>query len=133
MDKVNLTFISNSNRAVLSKDVSVIFDGIKFTVKKGYKTDGASIPFIFWVFNLHPFQGDTLISAIFHDAFYETELYSRASIDNNFLFLMRKSGVGFLKRTLFYIAVRLFGGFVWSRHTVGSVTKARQFLMIKKI
>jgi hypothetical protein len=130
---VNLIFISNSNKAYLGKDLKTNFDGFDFIAKKGYKTDGASIPFIFWAFNLHPYQGDTLMPAVFHDLFYQTELYSRASCDNNFLYLMRKNGVGFLKRTAFYIMVRIFGGFVWSRHTVGSVTKARSFLVIKKV
>lgn len=131
--KVNLTFIGDTNKAYLAKDLSVKFDGLKFTVKKGYKTDGASIPFIFWAFNLHPFQGDTLIPAVFHDVFYESELYSRASADNNFLFLMRKNGVPFIKRTLFYCAVRMFGWLVWRKHTVGSVENARQFLTVKKL
>ena len=129
----NIEFISNSTKAYLLKDLIVEFDGLQFTVKKGYKTDGASIPFIFWAFNLHPYQADTLTPAILHDIFYETELYSRASADNNFLFLMRNNGVSPLKRALFYIAVRLFGWIVWSRHTVGSVENARQFLVVKKM
>lgn len=128
----SLTFISNSRCAYLEKDFTISFDGLKFTIKKGYKTDGASIPFIFWSFGFHPFQADTLIPALIHDIFYESELYSRAVADNNFLFLMRKNGVSWFKRTAFYVAVRLFGGLVWKSHTVGSIENARQYLVIKK-
>ena len=122
----------NDREAVLTKDLVVEFDGLKFTIKKGYPTDGASIPFIFWSLGLHPYQGKTLSCAVFHDIMYESELYSRTCADNNFLFLMRKNGVSWIKRVAYWLAVRLFGWGVRLKHTVGSVENARQYLQIKR-
>jgi hypothetical protein len=118
---------------LLTKDLVISFDGLKFTIKKGYITDGASIPPIFEPIVGNRFQGEVLSCAVFHDILYETELYSRHCADNNFKYLMRKNGVSWLKRNLFWLAVRLFGGSVQKRHTVGSVENARQYLQIKRI
>jgi len=129
--QAEIKFISN-REAVLTKDLVIKFDGLTFRIKKGYPTDGASIPFIFWSLGLHPYQGKTLSPAVFHDILYESETYSRTCADNNFLFLMRKNGVSFIKRTLFFLAVRLCGWGARLGHTVGSVENARQYLQITK-
>jgi len=123
---------SSRTDVVLTKDLNIYFDNLKFTIKKGYKTDGASIPHFLWSIAGSPFQGDTLTPAIFHDICYESEYYSRAVADNNFLFLMRSNDVRWLKRTTYYLMVRIFGLLAQSRHTVGSVETARQYLLIKR-
>lgn len=117
---------TDNDNFVLTKDLVIKFDGLTFRIKKGYKTDGASNPFG------GRFSSGTLTAAIVHDIFYGSELYSRAVSDNNFLFLMRKNGVSFLKRTAYFLAVRLFGWFTRLSHTVGSVENARQYLQIKR-
>lgn len=122
----------NDREAVLTKDLVICFDGLQFTIKKGYKTDGASIPRIFWSIG-SPYAGKTLSPSIFHDMMYESELYSRTCADNNFLFLMRKNGVSWIKRVTYWSAVRLFGWAARLGHTVGSVENARQYLQIKKV
>jgi len=114
----------NKKEAVLTKDLVIQFDGLKFTIKKGYKTDGASIPRIFWTLGGSPFSGDTLSCAIAHDIWYESELYSRTVADNNFLFLMRKNKVGWLKRVTNFLVVRILGWGARRKHTVGIVEKS---------
>lgn len=123
----------NKKEAVLTKDLIIKFDGLTFIIKKGYKTDGASIPKQLWSLGGASFSGDTLSPAIFHDVMYESELYSRTCADNNFLFLMRNNGVSWIKRTTYFLAVRLFGWGARLSHTVGSVENARQFLVIKRL
>lgn len=117
---------------ILTEDLIISFDGLKFTIKKGYKTDGASIPPIFeWLVG-NRFEGKTLSCAVFHDIIYESELYSRHCADNNFLFLMRKNKVFLLKRVIFWLMVRVFGWSAQLKHTVGSVENARQYLQVEK-
>lgn len=117
---------------LLKKDLHIYFDGLEFIIKKGYPTDGASIPFFLEPIGGNRFSGDVLSPAIFHDMMYESETYSRHCADNNFLFLMRKNGVGWWKRSIFWLMVRIFGWLSQLRHTVGSVENARQYLQIKK-
>lgn len=88
---------------------------ITFEVRAGYKTDGASIPRIFWWFS-NPFSSDTLPAAIVHDALYQTEFFPRSQADSIFYNIMKLNKVNLFKRTLYYLAVRLFGWIVWLNH-----------------
>jgi len=133
LESVPIEFIGISDNAITFRDVSVIFDGLKFTTKKGYITDGASIPKWFWSLGLHPFQGDTLTPAIFHDIFYQTRRYSRFTCDWNFLYLMKKNNVSFLKRWSYFLAVRLFGWIAYGFHKAGIEERAKQFLKVELI
>lgn len=131
MQNADITFVSFTDKAYLNKNLTVKFDGLTFTVKKGYITDGASIPFIFWSFGLHPFQSDTLTPAIFHDIFYQTRRYTRFTCDWNFLFLMKRNKVSFIKRLAFFLAVRLFGWAAYGFHKAGTEENAKKFLTVK--
>lgn len=78
-------------------------------VPKGFVTDGASIPRVFWNI-LSPF-GDYFGAAVIHDFLYSkfNKDFSRDEADAIFLEGMTASGVPFLRRTTIYTAVRLFG------------------------
>jgi hypothetical protein len=119
-------------KAKLLKDLSVKFDGLKFTVKKGYITDGASIPKLLAPIGGYPFSGDTLDAAIMHDIFYQTRRYSRFTCDYNFLFLMKKYNVFILKRWAYFFAVRLFGWAAYGFHKAGVEENAKMFLSVRK-
>lgn len=82
----------------------------------GFRFDGASIPRAFWRVAGHPMQGDVLVSAIEHDAEYSTQYISKEQADSNFRDNMKRSGVGFWKRNLFYYAVKFFGGIAWRKN-----------------
>lgn len=82
-------------------------------VPKGFKTNFASIPRLFW--NIYPPTGGGTKgtkygkSAVLHDYLYETKMYNRKECDKIFLEAMKAMEVNFFTRYLFYYCVRLFG------------------------
>lgn len=84
----------------------------EIVVPKGFITDGASIPSVFWSI-ISPF-GDYFGAAIIHDYLYnhDTEYsnYSREEADLIFKEAMFNLGVPWLRRETIYRAVQLFGG-----------------------
>lgn len=91
------------------KKTLIIKEGcLTITVPKGFKTDGASIPRLFWFVGWRPFDGDTLQASIVHDYLYKTD-FCRHFCDQVFLQIMKRDGVGFIKRTTYYTVVRLLG------------------------
>ena len=81
------------------------------TVPTGFRTDGASIPRVFWSI-LGP-HGSYFGAAIVHDFLYSKAsnhhwLMTRADADKIFLEAMYNAGVGF-HRNIIYAAVRLGG------------------------
>lgn len=81
------------------------------SVPKGFITDLASIPRVFW--NLLPPFGKYTNAAIVHDYLYRTHLCSRAMADYVIWQGMRASRVGFAVRLLIWGNVRLFGWIAW--------------------
>jgi hypothetical protein len=84
-------------------------------VPKGFVTDGASVPRIFWSI-LYPF-GSYFPAALIHDYLYSKasnhltaakKIY-RKEVDQIFLQAMKDVGVGWLTRRTIYRAVRLGG------------------------
>ena len=89
-----------------------------FTVPKGTRTDGASVPRIFW--SILPPRGKYLESAVLHDYLYQSPPFGdgatgRKMADAIFRRAMKSQGVGKFKRNLMYRAVRAGGGFIWRR------------------
>ena len=74
----------------------------------GTKTDGASIPRIFWAI-LSPF-GDYFSAAVIHDFLYQGKYhqFTRLQSDQIFLEAMKCAGVPWYRRSVIYRAVRLF-------------------------
>lgn len=75
----------------------------------GYRSDGASVPRIFWRI-MNPFD-EALEAAVHHDLDYALGRYERPTADRYFLRGMDELGVSWPKRTGAYTAVRLGG---WS-------------------
>lgn len=106
--------------------------GVTITVPKGFITDLASVPRIFWgivaSFEL------SLSGPLFHDLIYRCagqipaelvnpdHIFERDETDALFLELMVKSGVPHWKCRVAYRAVRTFARFAWKN--IGVITKA---------
>ncbi len=76
-------------------------------VPAGYVTDLASVPQILW--SIFPPHGRYAKAAIIHDWLYDNALRTKAEADRIFLDAMKVLGVPRWRRTLMYVAVRLFG------------------------
>lgn len=81
-------------------------------VPKGFMSDGASIPKIFWSLIGGP-TGKYFYAAILHDYLYYTKTYKRWKADKIFYEAMGVLGVPNWKRSIMHLAVRLFGFIPW--------------------
>lgn len=93
----------------LKSSLSFENDTFKVTIKDGLLTDGASIPKIFWSIIGCPLNGKYVGSALIHDGLYGSHKLSKQMSDKLFLDMMKHNGVGKIRRTLMYLAVK-FGG-----------------------
>lgn len=98
----------------------------------GATTDGLSKPFWlrfipllgFWLGNkITPRE---LPGGWTHDQLYEGEFLPRNICDEAFLYLEWKNGLWFLRRRLYYRAVRIGGEVVWDNHKPKQIQKARE-------
>jgi hypothetical protein len=126
---------------VLGEEFSqVLKNGDIVTVPKGYVTDGASIPRIFWsTFIGGPFSSTALWAALTHDWRYDVNRRevaldylipgdsrafalkmeecernsTKAEVDKDFYDGLRAAGLGRIRSSLMYLAVRIGGS--WNR------------------
>jgi hypothetical protein len=82
------------------------------TVPKGFVTDFASIPRVFWS-ALRP-DGKYAYAAVVHDYLYWTQLRSRDEADDIFKMAMEDFEVGTLTSGALYQAVRVGGKVAWN-------------------
>lgn len=80
-----------------------------WTAPKGAKTDGASIPPIFWLFVGGPFEGQYRNAAIVHDTECDSKTHEWWLVHKMFYNASRAGGVGWIKARLMYTAVYMFG------------------------
>lgn len=87
-----------------------------FFVPKGFESDGASVPRIFW--SIYPPWGKYAEAAVLHDYHYRTISLSikRKEADKIFLIGMKELEVGFFSRHIIYRAVRIFAYFTWKKY-----------------
>ena len=102
----------NKRKVRLQEPLTIRLSVISITIPKGFKTDGASIPRLFWWLGWKPFDNDTLYPAIIHDFLYRWH-FPRLIADLIFLKMMENYGVCWIKRWTYFIAVRLFGRFTY--------------------
>jgi len=76
-------------------------------VPKGFITDFASVPRIFW--NILPPSGRYTKAAVLHDYLYQTHLINKETADNIFKEAMECLGVSKFKIWSMYGAVKFFG------------------------
>ena len=119
------------NRIILTKDYTFTFGGYIFTLKKGYYSDGASIPkFMHWLYK--PFDTETVLGAFYHDSFYWTKKLKRNKADELFYYLMKEQDTPFAQRLTMYLAVRCWGWIFYYGKKKPSEYKIRKYLIIKK-
>lgn len=66
-------------------DVLFSYNGKSYIVPKGFISDGASIPKIFWSLIAPCIDGRSIRAAVIHDWLYHTGILSRADADKIFL------------------------------------------------
>ena len=103
----------------------VVWDGVyAITLRAPFSFDLASVPRWFWAL-LGPHELG-IVGPLCHDRLYRCggdlsadispgRTYTRLETDVLFLALMRKSGVGRFRRSVAYLAVRLFGARSWRK------------------
>lgn len=84
-------------------------EGVRYTVPKGFLSDGASIPPTLWIFVGSPLTGDYRRAAVVHD--YGCTLKQEPSwlVHSRFYYAMRADGVGFFRAAGMYLAARYWG------------------------
>lgn len=84
-------------------------------VPKGFTTDFASVPRLFW--NILPPWGTYGKAAVLHDWLYHTQEFNRKFCDDLLMEAMTTLGVAAWKRWTIYLGVRLGGFVAWNEHT----------------
>lgn len=96
------------------------------TVPKGFVTDSASVPRIFW--SLLPPIGRYGYAALFHDFVYWQQTTTRSQADQIFRDTMTELQVSQLKRETMYWAVRLFGFLAWRSNAAAKKAGEKRIL-----
>lgn len=120
-DGVNWVLVEDWTVHVKAKDYEFYL-----TVRKGFVTDGGSIPQI--VQNIFKAMGVYLLAYLIHDAMYGGELVARILADNILFDVLEFQGMTWIGREEVYSAVRFGGGFVWDNHTKASLRKAKSLI-----
>jgi len=117
----------------LDHDYRATAGGYWFLIRKGFVTDGASIPRMLWRIVGHPFMGKVLPAALVHDGLYQTEALPRAECDAIFRELLLANGVNKVKAWSMWVGVRIGGGLVWQSHDLSDIALTKPFVEIKKV
>ncbi len=85
--------------------------GRRIVIPKGFRTDGASVPRLFW--NIIPPWGRYGMAAVIHDYLYRWQRTSRRMADDTLLEAMWVKRCAFWQYACIWIAVRIAGSFAW--------------------
>lgn len=96
----------------LFSDYDFEIDGTKYTIPKGFESDGMSCPKWAWHFFSPAKDLKTLECSIVHDWLYATHTISRRKADIWYRNELEKLGYP-ISSNLAYIALRLFGNSHW--------------------
>lgn len=102
---LKLSYNSQLELWVVTEDTIVELDGFSILIKKGFKTDLASIPRIFW--SIYPPFGKYQDAAICHDWLLDNTDLPKRTIDLLFYKKMKSDGVGIFNRFIFYSFVNI--------------------------
>jgi hypothetical protein len=100
--------------------------GSPVTVPKGFVTDFASIPRVFW--SLLPRDGAYTYPAIIHDFLYWDQSTEREEADNIFRYAMQDFEVGRVAIATIFRAVRVGGQSAWRSNTEKRAQGERRIL-----
>lgn len=105
-DTLYVEILPNGRWVELRKPLEFWIDDYSLAVSRGFQTDFASVPRLFWSI-ISP-MGKHTIAAVVHDYLYHTAEVSRKRADLIFYWLMRYYGVYKLVACLMYYIVRAF-------------------------
>lgn len=99
----------------LLKSLPFNFKGKKFTVPKGFLSDGMSVPAFLWAIVSPRIDPRTLCGAIAHDYIYreQPDGWTRKEADKMLYAIIRADGLSWMRSQRVYWGVRLFGGVAW--------------------
>lgn len=89
-------------------------------VPAGFKSDGASVPRLFWRCVFPPGDSRALRAAFVHDYLYRVPVpgWNRISADRIFLALLIADGMPIGSAVTAYIGIRIFGHKNWRKYNV---------------
>jgi hypothetical protein len=99
-------------------EMEIVIAKVKFllSVQRGFISDFASIPRIFWSIVGHPLMGKTIRASLAHDALYGTKQFSRSMCDEIFYNILVEDHVSKIKANTLWICVRSFGWRYYGRN-----------------
>jgi len=98
---------------VLDAPITFKAGGLLLTVPKGFRSDGMSIPRLFWGLICPQLDFTTLVQSICHDWLYKTKVLPRLGADKWYASALMERGFPLWKTTLVYWGVRLWGWRRW--------------------
>lgn len=137
-DTLNVTYYNGTYWEVLTPFTYVIDDTTEVIVPKGFLTDLASVPQLFW--NILPPQGDSAVqygpAAVVHDYLYrfghvfnyKTNTYQqidRVQADNILFQAMTELKVMSVVKYLIYYGVRIGGSSSWNFYSLDHHTDSK--------
>ena len=123
----------NTEYIQLDDDWYFYENGVKVWIPKGYWSDGASIPTVFWWLIGDPFNPRFLGPAFMHDWRYLTHTTPRSVADEGLYQLCKKKTVPEWKCKCIWAAVRTGGCFAWSNNQddVLELQKVKNEIMLR--
>jgi hypothetical protein len=97
-------------------------NGDTVNVAKGFITDLASIPRLFWSVIGSP-EGLYTDAAVVHDCLYDQQFFTRLRCDQILLEAMQDLGVSWWTRHVIYVGVRIGGWIAWKQHEEKNISK----------
>ena len=98
----------------------VNFGGKTFLIPRGFESDGASVPRLFWRIVFPNSDSHATTAGICHDYIYrlQPEGWTREEADRMFLAMLIEHGASRWAANRAYEAVRLFGWMAWQENEV---------------
>ena len=98
----------------LTLDFVVGYNNVVLSVPKGFITNGASVPRMFW-WLCAPMAGPFGEAAVIHDYMYSKQSHciDRKAADRVLRDIGRENGANIIRANLVYSAVRMFGWKFW--------------------
>lgn len=105
------------NVYTLQEGIKIRWNGKRLYVPKGFESDGASVPRIFWRLVFPPGDSTALRAAFLHDYIYRNhpEGWTKEDADQMFYDVLLRDGMPKWRAYIAYTGVKLFGGFSWRK------------------
>lgn len=124
----HLEFISDT-RAFLLDDYTLDTSLGTITIKRGYVSDGASIPSLFWtLLQEQPFSGKLIPSALVHDVLYQSHYCGYYQANRIFDELAKRNNVPRIKCFLMLHTLNAVGWIAYKREKY--IQEALKYLVV---